>query len=273
MITSTTSDYQRYRYTIILLCIGYFIDFYDLTIFSASYTSIISELFHITNVDQIQLLYLKITNYHTAGIIIGGILFGVLGDKFGRTIVIRYSILVYSISIILSCFITNIPLFILLRFLTGVGLAAEFATSSVLISEMLPQNIASSSTAWLYICGILGGVTATFLGGFSWKIMFLFGGVSGFILYLMRRELFESPLFQNMNKKIKKGNLYLMFYGYKNIKKTIRLTILIIPFYYLISVMFIIPRYMQIDGDLSSLIHTLLIGCLFKYLIHAARTV
>ncbi len=255
-----TAAYSQYRFTIFLLCLGYFIDFYDLTIFSASYSDIIKDLFHISSTEQTQLLYLQITNFHTAGIICGGLLFGVLGDKFGRTTVIRYSILLYSITITLSCFTHSITLFIILRFLTGAGLAAEFATSSVLISEMLPQPFSSRSTACLYFCGILGGITATFLGSFSWKIMFLFGGSSGFILYLMRKSLYESPLFLNLAQQIPKGNLWYMFKTQYNCIKTIKLTLLIAPFYFLISIMFILPGFMQLQQDLAPLIHTLLIG-------------
>ncbi|MFN7094911.1 MAG: MFS transporter, partial [Burkholderiales bacterium] len=134
--TSSLNLDKKYSLTLILLCIGYFIDFYDLTIFSAGYTNIIRDLFSVTDTEQIQLLYLKITNFYTAGIIIGSIIFGILGDKFGRITVVRYSILLYSLSIIASTFTHSLSLFIFLRFLAGAGLAAEFGTSSVLISEL-----------------------------------------------------------------------------------------------------------------------------------------
>ena len=123
-----TYNYHKYTLTIILLCVGYYIDFYDLTIFSASYNDIIQDLFHIYDKTEIQLLYLKITNFNNAGIIVGGVMFGILGDKYGRSTVIRYSILLYSISIILSCYTHSTAIFCLLRFLSGVGLATEFAT-------------------------------------------------------------------------------------------------------------------------------------------------
>ena len=251
---------KQYSLTIMLLCVGYYIDFYDLTIFSASYTNIIKDLFHIYDSTQIQLLYLKITNFNYVGIIVGGVLFGILGDKFGRTTVIRYSILLYSIAIIASCFTHSIWLFTFLRFLSGAGLATEFATSSVLISEMLPRNLAVKSTAWLYFCGILGGMTATFLSMLSWKTMFLFGGFGGLALYIIRKQLFESPLFLNLPQHIEKGNPWHMFRNLSGLKKTLRLAILITPFYFTISVMFILPNYMELNTDVSALIHTLLIG-------------
>lgn len=255
-----TATSKQYTLTILLLCIGYFIDFYDLTIFSASYTNIIKDLFHIYDSTKIQLLYLKITNFNTAGIIIGGLLFGILGDKFGRTTVIRFSILLYSLAIIASSFTHSVNLFIVLRFLAGAGLATEFATSSVLISEMLPRHLAVKSTAWLYFCGILGGMTATFLSMISWKIMFMFGGIAGLVLFIIRKQLFESPLFLSLPKQVAKGNPWHMFKNIPNLIKTLKLAILIIPFYFLISIMFILPNFMHLNTEFSSLIHTLLIG-------------
>ena len=173
---------------------------------------------------------------------------------------IRYSILIYSIAIIASCFTHSIAIFTILRFLAGVGLATEFATSSVLISEILPSDLAVKSTAWLYFCGILGGMSATFLSMVSWEVMFLCGGFGGFILYIARKKLFESPLFLEIPTQTKKGNPWLIFNNISNILKTLKLTILIAPFYFLISVMFIFPNFMHLSSDLSGTIHTLLIG-------------
>ena len=134
---------RQHLITIALLCLGYFLDFYDLTIFSSSYSQLIPEQFGIKDVSQIQLLYLKVSNFFTLGILCGSVLFGVMGDKFGRTSVIRYSILLYSISIILSVFVHNLPIFILLRFLSGAGLAIEFATSSIIITEFAGSKASS----------------------------------------------------------------------------------------------------------------------------------
>jgi MFS family permease len=151
-------------------------------------------------------------------------------------------------------------MFSALRFLAGAGLASEFATSSVLISEIFSQKLSSRYTTWLYFCGILGGISATFLSILSWKMMFLFGGGAGFILYYMRRGLFESPLFLNLGKNTIKGNPWHIFKNRTNLLKTLKLALLIIPFYFTISIMFILPSFMPLKAPLSSLIHTLLIG-------------
>jgi MFS transporter, putative metabolite:H+ symporter len=253
---------KQYRVTLLLLCIGYFIDFYDLTIFSAGYTNIIKDLFDIHDPNRIQQLYLSIANYYSTGIFIGCILFGILSDKYGRTVIIRYSILIYSLAIIASVFAHSVWLFSLLRFVSGVGLATEFATSSVLISELLPQKDAARSIGILYFFGVLGGMSATYLGVVSWQVMFLAGGISGLLLYMARKKMFESQLFLNLksNQHIKKGNLFLLLSNRRNIIKFIRLWVLMTPFFFLISIMFIYPNFMPLKGDLAHLIRTLLFG-------------
>lgn len=255
-----TNSNTKYLPTIILLCIGYFIDFYDLTIFSASYSNVIKDLFNLHNTQEIQLLYLKITNFYTIGIIFGSLLFGVLGDRIGRTNAIRYSILLYSFSIIASAFTHNIWLFIFLRFLSGAGLASEFANSSVLLMELLPVKLASRSISILYFCGVLGGLTAIVMASISWKILFLSGGIAGLILYISRKKLIESDLFLELEAKDNTGNLFQLVSTIPNIIKLLKLSIIILPFYFLISIMFIYPSFMNLNTSLGESIRTLLIG-------------
>jgi len=251
---------KNYLPTIILLCIGYFVDFYDLTIFSASYSNVIKDLFHVYDPREIQLLYLKITNFYTVGIILGCLLFGVLGDKIGRTNAIRYSILLYSFSIIASVFTHSVWLFIFLRFLSGVGLASEFASSSVLLMELLPTRFANKSISLLYSCGVLGGLTAIFVATISWKILFLCGGTAGLILYILRKNLIESHLFLMLETKTSTGNLLHLINSTHNLFKLLKLLIIILPFYFLISIMFIYPSFMNLKTSLGDSIRILLVG-------------
>ncbi|MCX8514995.1 MAG: MFS transporter [Burkholderiales bacterium] len=259
---AATNDNKNLKYTILLLCLGYFIDFYDLTIFSARYATIIPDLFNITNTTAIQLLYIKITNFYTVGIVLGCICFGVLGDKFGRMVIIKLSIIIYSLAIFFSIFTHSTTVFIGLRFLSGFGLATEFSTSSILIAELLVKNKEmNKKLSLLYFSGILGGICATFLGTISWKIMFLFGSLFGIIIYVLRRRLIESTMFLNLPPFLKvQGSLIQLFNSLPKLIKLIRLIILIVPFYLLISIMFIYPSYMTINLPLSQAITLLLIG-------------
>ena len=247
--------------TFIILSIGYFIDFYDLSIFSVHYSKIIPDLFGITNEIAIQLLYLKISNFYNIGIFIGCILFGILGDKYGRISVIKFSILLYSITIFMSIFVHNIIIFTFLRFLSGVGLSTEFSTSAILISELLyNSNKTNANIFILYISGILGGITATFIGWFSWKFMFLFGSICGILLYILRSNIIESTLYVNIKNHIcDKGNIIKIINNRKSLSKIIKLLVLSIPFYFMISVMFIIPKFIHLNLNLAQAIHKLLI--------------
>ena len=247
--------------TFIILSIGYFIDFYDLSIFSVNYSKIIPDLFGITNEIAIQLLYLKISNFYNIGIFIGCILFGILGDKYGRISVIKFSILLYSITIFMSIFVHNIIIFTFLRFLSGVGLSTEFSTSAILISELLyNSNKTNANIFILYISGILGGITATFIGWFSWKFMFLFGSICGILLYILRSNIIESTLYVNIKNHIcDKGNIIKIINNRKSLSKIIKLLVLSIPFYFMISVMFIIPKFIHLNLNLAQAIHKLLI--------------
>ncbi|MGL4347694.1 MAG: MFS transporter, partial [Chitinophagaceae bacterium] len=137
---------KHLKYTVVLLCMGYAMDFYDLTIFSVGYYDISRELFGIYDVNMIQKLRLSITNWQNLGVVLGAFFFGALGDKIGRVKIIKYSILLYSLSTLLSPFIQNIFLFTALRFLAGVGLACEFSTSNVLITELLSKKWANWSS-------------------------------------------------------------------------------------------------------------------------------
>ncbi len=250
-----------YINTLIILSIGYFIDFYDLSIFSVNYSKIIPDLFGITNETSIQLLYLKITNFYNVGIFLGCVLFGVIGDKYGRTSVIKLSIILYSVTILLSIFAHNIWEFIVLRFLSGIGLATEFSTSSILISELLNNSKRTNiNISLLYLSGILGGITATFIGLFSWKWMFLFGGAFGIILYFLRSNMFESQIYLNLkNKDCSKGSIINLLNNKSSLFKIIKLTLLSIPFYFMISVMFIVPKFINLNLNLVKSIHLLLI--------------
>ena len=262
-VPNTFSNDKKYRLTLILLCFGYFMDFYDLTIFSVSYNELIPDLFSVTNNVAIQQLRLMLTNWYTIGIFIGALTFGVLGDKFGRITVIRFSILLYSIATTLSVFTHSITIFAILRFFAGAGLACEFATSNVLIAELFSERNASRGASLLYASGVLGGITATSLGFISWQLMFILGGVGGLILYFARKKIDESLVYLANIKNslpINRGDLLTLVNTWPNRIKLFKLLMLIVPYSLMISIMFIYPRYMNLSYDISYATKILLLG-------------
>ena len=245
-------------YTLILLCLGYFIDFYDLTIMSVSYTDIIKDQFGIIDITSIQQTYLIISSFQTIGIFIGAITFGIIGDKFGRAYAIKYSILLYSITTIAAIFTHNLPLFIALRTLTYVGLATEFSTSAVLIVEMFSSKNAARGSAILYSFGVLGGISAIFIGFLSWKAMFVFGGVGGFIIFLGRNFIQEPDLI--IATAIPKKSLISLITNKQNIKNLCKLTLIILPYFATITTMFILPNYIIKNMSIGHATKLLLVG-------------
>lgn len=249
------------KWILLILCLGYFIDFYDLTVMSVSYVDLFKHQFSITNSIDIQKMYFTINNVQMAGILLGAILFGALADKFGRITVIKYSILLYSITTIFAIFVSNIYLFMVLRFLSYLGLASEFAISTVLIIEFFPTKLAAWGMSLLYILGVLGGITATLFGIFSYKFMFLFGGVAGLLIFSLRKMLEESPYFIELydSSKLKKaGNIFYLFKGYS--KPLILNFLITIPYFFVITVMFALVKFIANDMNFASLVKIFLFG-------------
>lgn len=253
--------------TLFLLCAGYFIDFYDLTLMGASYHALISEQFYMTDTAQIQQIYLTICNFQTLGIFIGAILFGILGDKLGRAQAIRYSILLYSFATLAAVYTHSLPLFIFLRVLAYIGLSSEFATSTVLILELFSVKSAAWGTALLYSFGVCGGILATTISIFSWKAMFLFGGGIGFLLYIARGQIQESTVYlyakqqaQEQNKQPLLGSLRVLWGQKEHCFRLFRYLLMTMPYYALISIMFIFPNAIIHQYTLGYATQILLLG-------------
>ncbi|RTK93517.1 MAG: MFS transporter [Neisseriaceae bacterium] len=245
-------------WTLVLLCLGYFIDFYDLTIMSVSYPDVIRELFGITDMTQIQQTYLMISSFQTAGVFIGAITFGIIGDKFGRANAIKYSIFIYSLSTIAAIFTHSLPLFIVLRVIAYAGLATEFSTSTVLIVEMFSNKNAARGTALLYSVGVLGGMCAIFVGILSWKMMFICGGVGGLIIFIGRRFIKEPEI----KAKISGDNARLisLVTNKQNVVNLLKLFLVLVPYFATITTMFIMPNYIVKTISVSDATKSLLIG-------------
>lgn len=249
-------------FTLTLLCLGYFIDFYDLTIMGVSYSELIQQQFQIHSITQIQQTYLMISNFQTAGIFIGAVLFGILGDKIGRASAIKYSILLYSVTTISAVFTHSLPTFIALRMLAYIGLATEFATSTVLIIELFPVKSAAWGTALLYCFGVLGGICATLIGFISWQVMFLAGGVAGFILFLARSKISESTEFLDakLEHQHQLGSLRILLSSPKYLAVLLRYFLMNSPYYIMITMMFIFPNYIIQHYSLAHATKLLLLG-------------
>ena len=201
---------------VIVAALGYFVDIYDLLLFGIVRIPSLNAM-HI-NPDTVGK---SILNWQMAGLLLGGILWGVLGDKKGRLSVLFGSIITYSIANIACGFLPQIHFmdkgvaYMLLRFIAGIGLAGELGAGITLVSESLPKNLRAIGTSIVAGFGLLGAVVANFTVELSgdWTIAYWIGGAMGICLLLLRVGVVESGMFHQIkqNETVKKGNFFLFF--------------------------------------------------------------
>ena len=201
---------------VIVAALGYFVDIYDLLLFGIVRIPSL-EAMHI-NPDTVGK---SILNWQMAGLLLGGILWGVLGDKKGRLSVLFGSIITYSLANIACGFLPQINFmdkgaaYMLLRFIAGIGLAGELGAGITLVSESLPKNLRAIGTSIVAGFGLLGAVVANFTVELSgdWTIAYWIGGAMGICLLLLRVGVVESGMFDQIkqNDTVKKGNFFMFF--------------------------------------------------------------
>lgn len=222
------------NFIIFILAIGYMIDFFDLTIFAVVRIPVLESL-GVAEQDYLKVSALMF-NAQAIGVVVGGILSGIWGDKFGRMSAVRLGIFIYSMAIILNTFATSVSMFALLRFIAGVGLAGEFAASITLLSELLNTKARARAAGVIYSSGVVGGMLAAFIGSFfQWKILFIVGGVAGLILLLARISVADSIIFQNVKSKthIVRGSLKLLLLNKSSLTKLLAFLLSIVPFWFM----------------------------------------
>src|SRR5688500_10534424 len=200
---------------VIVAALGYFVDIYDLLLFSIVRITSLKSL----GVADDQLLSqgIFLINSQMAGLLTGGILWGIVGDKKGRLSVLFGSILLYSIANILNGMVTNTTQYAVLRFIAGVGLAGELGAGITLVSEILPNEKRGVAAAMIASFGLLGAVTAYFMKEcFTWRVCYFIGGGMGLVLLVLRVSVHESEMFKRITSTtIERGN-FLMFFNNKD---------------------------------------------------------
>lgn len=197
---------------VIVAALGYFVDIYDLLLFSIvripSLTSLgLSE-------EAISAQGASIINWQMTGLLLGGILWGILGDKKGRLSVLFGSIITYSLANIACGFIEDVTSYKILRFIAGVGLAGELGAGITLVAEILPKEIRAYGTSLVSGVGMLGAVVAFFtVKLFDWRTAYFVGGGLGIALLFLRIGVYESGIFESIKQRsgIQKGNFFSLF--------------------------------------------------------------
>lgn len=222
---------------VIVAALGYFVDIYDLLLFSIIRVPSLRSL-GLSDV-QIATDGLFIINVQMVGLLIGGIFWGVLGDKKGRIKVLYASIILYSLGNIANGFVQTVNQYAAIRFITGLGLAGELGAGVTLVSELLPKNKRGIGTSLVAGIGLTGAVFAFFLKeNFDWRTCYFIGGGLGFFLLFLRVGVLESTMFKAMeNTNVSKGNFWLFFKNGERLKKYLVSILIGLPTWYVIGIL------------------------------------
>jgi MFS family permease len=247
---------QLLQMPVIVAALGYFVDIYDLLLFSIIRVESLKSL----GVSEVDLLNdgVFLLSVQMGGLLVGGILWGVLGDKKGRISVLFGSILIYSLANIANGFVTTVEQYAVLRFIAGIGLAGELGVGITLVAEVLPKEIRGYGTSLVAGVGMLGAVLAYFVTEFvEWRVAYFIGGGMGLVLLVMRVKVFESGIFASIKEKpVSKGNFFHLFTSRKRFFKYIRCILIGIPVWFVAGIlMTFAPEFgkaLNLDGPVEA---------------------
>lgn len=204
---------------VIVAALGYFVDIYDLLLFSI----VRIPSLHSMGLD-VDAYGTMILNWEKTGLLLGGILWGIFGDKKGRLSVLFGSILVYSLANIACGLLPHVDFmekqnaYALFRFVAGLGLAGELGAGITLVSESLPKELRAIGTSLVAGFGLMGAVVASLTADLAsdWTISYFIGGGLGLMLLILRIGVVESGIYKGIekNKSVAKGNFFSFFTNY-----------------------------------------------------------
>jgi len=223
---------------VIVAALGYFVDIYDLVLFS------------IVRVPSLKALGFSgqglidngvfLLNMQMAGMLIGGILWGVLGDRRGRLKIMFGSIFLYSIANMANGMASSFPVYAALRFIAGVGLAGELGVGITLVSEILHTSIRGYGTMLVASVGVSGAILANIVANaFDWRYAFIIGGGLGLLLLIARISVAESGMFQSMEEKdnVRRGDLLALFTDWRRFFRYLNSILIGVPIWFIVGIL------------------------------------
>jgi len=235
-----TASHLRHVFSlpVIVAALGYFVDIYDLVLFS------------IVRVPSLKSLGLSgqelidsgvfLLNMQMAGMLLGGILWGVLGDRKGRLKIMFASIFLYSIANMANGMAASLPAYAALRFIAGVGLAGELGAGITLVSEVLHTSIRGYGTMLVASVGVSGAILANIIANaYDWRNAFIIGGVLGLLLLIARISVAESGMFKAMDRKsgMSRGNMIALFTDRKRFFRYLNSILIGVPIWFVVAVL------------------------------------
>jgi MFS transporter, putative metabolite:H+ symporter len=231
------SNIRLFSVPLIVAALGYFVDIYDLLLFTIVKAPSLRDV----GADASTMLAdsTHVLNWQMTGLLIGGIIWGVLGDRYGRLSVLFGSIILYSVANFLTGFIHTVDQYAWCRFVAGLGLAGELGAGITLVSELLPKNKRGIGTSLVAGIGLSGAVVAYFtykLTG-DWRLCYKIGGGLGILLLLLRVKVSESGMFQQVkNSAISRGDFRMFFTKASRFKKYVLAILIGLPTWYVIGI-------------------------------------
>jgi MFS family permease len=224
---------------VIVAALGYFVDIYDLILFGIVKDPSLREL-GVANSDLFS-VGAHLLTMQMLGMLTGGIVWGILGDKRGRLSTLFLTILIYSIANIANGFVHSIPMYSTMRFIAGFGLAGELGIGITLVSEIMSKETRGLGTSFVAGVGILGAVLAyTVAEKFNWRIAYFTGGGLGLCLLILRVTMYESGMFEkSKSKDVVRGNFLLLFNNLKRFKNYVFLILAGIPCWFVVGILVI----------------------------------
>jgi MFS transporter, putative metabolite:H+ symporter len=229
---------KNIKVAVLVAALGYFVDVFDIVLFSIVRVASLKDLG--LSGDELLSSGVLLLNMQLIGMLLGGIVWGVLGDKLGRIQVLFGSILLYSVANIANAFVDTVPFYALWRFLAGFGLAGEIGAGITLVSELMSKESRGIGTTVVATVGVMGAVFAAGVGEeFNWRTCYFVGGVMGLLLLLLRVSVNESGIFSSIveEKEIVKGNFKLLFSSKERTLRYLSCVLIGLPIWFLVGIL------------------------------------
>ena len=235
----TKQSRSIFNIMVIVAALGYFVDIYDLLLFTivkapsllsigSTGATMLADSTHVINLQMV-------------GLLIGGIIWGVLGDKKGRLSVLFGSIILYSIANFVTAYDHTVDQYAWCRFAAGLGLAGELGAGITLVSEYMPKNKRGIGTSMVAGIGLSGAVVAYFTFRFTnhdWRLCYKIGGCLGILLLFLRMAVAESGMFKQVKQlNVSRGNIFMFFTNAKRFRKYILAILIGLPTWYVIGIL------------------------------------
>jgi MFS family permease len=226
-----------FNIAVIVAALGYFVDIYDLLLFSIIRVPSLTSLG--LSPEQAKITGENILMWQMGGLLIGGIIWGVMGDKRGRLSVLFGSIILYSLANIINGFVQNPTQYGIIRFVAGIGLAGELGAGITLVSELTPKEKRGIATSLVAGIGLTGAVVAFIMKqNFDWRTCYFIGGGLGLLLLILRISVVESGLYNQVKQKgVVRGNFFMLFNSRDRLGRYLKSILIGLPTWFVIGVL------------------------------------